>query len=72
MKINDENEEEKEREKNLKNTAIVLKINKTKIKGKKDKNNGTKSLECVLPVLRSIKDLKKKYYPTVWTKQDRD
>lgn len=65
MKINDENEEEKEREKNLKNTAIVLKINKTKIKGKKDKNNGTKSLECVLPVLRSIKDLKKKYYRTV-------
>lgn len=44
MKINDENEEEKERGKNLKNTAIVLKINKTKIKGKKDKNNGTKRM----------------------------
>lgn len=55
----------KKREKNLKNTTIVLKTNKTKIKGKKDKNNGTKSLRCVLGVLRSIKDLKKKKYPTV-------
>lgn len=49
----------------MKNTTIVLKMNKTKIKGKKDKNNGTKSLGCVLAVLRSIKYLKKKNYLTV-------